>query len=106
MKLQQLRYLHEICQHGLSISEAAAALHTSQPGVSKQIQLLEAELGIEIFNRSKNRLSGLTPGGREIVSVAARMLNDAASLKSIAEDFRSEQSGALTVGTTHTQARY
>ena len=106
MNLQQLRYLHEIVRHGLKISDAADALYTSQPGVSKQIKLLEDELGIEIFVRSGKRISGLTGPGKDILEIARRILLDADSLKQVSEEFRAQDSGTLTVATTHTQARY
>ena len=73
MKLQQLRYFSEVARQGLSISKAAAALHTSQPGVSKQLALLEAELGVSVFTRNRNRVSALTPAGRALLSVAQAM---------------------------------
>ena len=106
MKLQQLRYFCEVARQGLSISKAAAALHTSQPGVSKQLALLEAELGVGVFTRNRNRISELTAAGKSLLTVAQRMLDDAETLKRLAQDFGSEKSGSLTVLTTHTQARY
>lgn len=106
MKLQQLRYLHEVARQGLSISEAAQVLHTSQPGISKQIRLLEEELGVDIFVRSRNRMIEITPAGQAILAVAQRMLGDAENLKRLGQDFSSEHSGSLTVATTHTQARH
>lgn len=106
MNLQQLRYLNEIVRHGLKISDAADALYTSQPGVSKQVKLLEDELGIEIFVRSGKRLTALTGPGRDILEIARRILIDADSLKQVSEEFRAQDSGTLTVATTHTQARY
>jgi LysR family cys regulon transcriptional activator len=106
MNLQQLRYLNEIVRHGLKISDAADALFTSQPGVSKQIKLLEDELGIEIFVRSGKRITALTGPGKDILGIAQRILLDASSLKQVSEEFRAQDSGTLTVATTHTQARY
>jgi LysR family cys regulon transcriptional activator len=106
MNLQQLRYLNEIVRQGLNISDAANALYTSQPGVSKQIKLLEDELGIEIFVRNGKRITALTEPGRAILEIAARMLHDAGNLKQVSEEFRTQDSGALTIATTHTQARY
>ncbi len=106
MKLQQLRYFCEVARQGLSISKAAAALHTSQPGVSKQLRLLEEELGLPMFTRNRNRVSELSPAGKALLAVAQRMLDDAETLKRLAQDFGSEKSGSLTVLTTHTQARY
>lgn len=106
MNLQQLRYLHEIARQGLNVSEAAAALYTSQPGVSKQVRLLEEELGVTIFVRNGKRLTGITEPGRQVLAIVARMLEDAGNLKRIGEDYAGEASGALDVATTHTQARY
>jgi LysR family transcriptional regulator, cys regulon transcriptional activator len=106
MKLQQLRYLCEVAKQGLSVSDAAVALHTSQPGVSKQIRLLEEELGVEMLVRSGKRVVDLTEPGRAIVAVAERVLREAANLKRVAEDFNQEDAGSFTIATTHTQARY
>ena len=106
MNLQQLRYLNEIVQHGLKISDAAQALYTSQPGISKQIRLLEEELGIEIFVRNGKRISALTEPGKAVLEIAQRMLHDAGNLKQVGQEFRSQDSGSLTIATTHTQARY
>ena len=106
MKLQQLRYICEVARQGLNLSVAAQKLYTSQPGVSKQIRLLEDELGVEIFVRHGKRFVEITPPGRDIVRVAERMLRDATNLKNVAQEFTSEQTGSLTIATTHTQARY
>jgi len=106
MKLQQLRYACEVARQGMNISAAAAALHTSQPGISKQIKGLEDELGIEIFVRNGKRLTGITEPGRAVIAIAERMLADAANLKRAGEDFAAEKLGTLTIATTHTQARY
>jgi LysR family cys regulon transcriptional activator len=106
VKLQQLRYAWEVFRHGNHISAAAEALHTSQPGISKQIKLLEAELGFEIFSRRRNKIIGLTEPGREVVSVAQRMLTDVDNLRNLGEDLVSPSGGSLTIATTHTQARY
>ena len=106
MNLQQLRYLNEISRRGLNISEAADALYTSQPGVSKQIKLLEEELGIEIFVRNGKRITAITEPGKAILEIAQRMLLDTENLKQVGAEFRSQDSGTLTVATTHTQARF
>ncbi len=106
MKLQQLRYLCEVARRDLSVSAAAQALFTSQPGVSKQIKGLEDELGIEIFVRNGKRLTSITEPGRAVIAIAERMLADAANLKRAGEDFAGEKVGTLTIATTHTQARY
>jgi len=106
MKLQQLRYLCEVARRDLSVSAAAQALFTSQPGVSKQIKGLEDELGIEIFVRNGKRLASITEPGRAVIAIAERMLADAGNLKRAGEDFAVEKFGTLTIATTHTQARY
>ncbi len=106
MNLQQLRFLNEIVRQGLKISDAADALYTSQPGVSKQIKLLEDELGIEIFVRNGKRIVAITEPGKAVLEIAQRMLQDAENLKQAAEEFRAQDSGSLTIATTHTQARY
>ena len=106
MNLQQLRFLNEIVRQGLNISEAASALFTSQPGVSKQIRLLEEELGIEIFVRNGKRIVAITEPGKAVLAIARRMLHEAENLKQAAQDFHSQDTGRLTIATTHTQARY
>lgn len=106
MKLQQLRYLVEVENRGLNVSDAAVALFTSQPGISKQIRLLEDELGVRIFERAGKRLTGVTPGGRLVLDQARRVLREAANLSRVGADFATESEGLLTLATTHTQARY
>ncbi len=106
MNLQQLRYAAEIARRGLNVSEAALALHTSQPGVSRQVRALEEELGVGIFQRQGKRLVAVTEAGREILAGIDRALAEIASLKAIAEEHSSEGRGHLTVAVTHTQARY
>ena len=106
MKLQQLRYLCEVVRRGLNVSDAAEALHTSQPGVSKQIRLLEEELGVKILVRHGKRVVEITEPGRIILGIAERILHDADNLKKVGRDFSEEGSGSLTIATTHTQARY
>jgi LysR family transcriptional regulator, cys regulon transcriptional activator len=106
MKLQQLRYIHEVTRHGMNISAAAEALHTSQPGVSKQIQLLEEELGLQIFQRNGKRLSGVTEPGQEIIKLAAQVILGMQNIKQVGDEFGTVDTGTLTIATTHTQARY
>lgn len=106
MKLQQLRYVHEVVRQGLNISHAAEKLHTSQSGVSKQIQLLEEELCLHIFKRHGKRLTGITETGGVIVAMAGRVLREIDNIKRVGEEFNKKDQGALTVATTHTQARY
>ena len=106
MKLQQLRYIWEVANHNLNVSATAASLYTSQPGVSKQIRLLEDELGAEIFSRSGKHLTKITPFGREILSIAGNILREVESIKQLAQEHKSPKSGSLDIATTHTQARY
>jgi LysR family transcriptional regulator, cys regulon transcriptional activator len=106
MKLQQLRYLVQVAKSGLNVSDAAEALHTSQPGISKQIRLLEDELGVEIFVRHGKRVIEITEPGRTILEIARRVLKEADNLKQAGKEFASETTGSLTIATTHTQARY
>ena len=106
MKLQQLRYVAEIAKHGNHLSAAAEAMNTSQPGVSRQIQLLEGELGVEIFRRTRNRIIGLTEPGEEVLAIAKRVSADIAALQAFKMDLESVDEGRMVIATTHTQARY
>jgi LysR family cys regulon transcriptional activator len=106
MKLQQIRYVCEVARQGLNVSVAAHALHTSQPGISKQIKSLEDELGVEIFVRHGKRIAAVTEPGKAVLAIAERILAEAGNLKRAGEDFANEKLGTLTVATTHTQARY
>lgn len=106
MKLHQLRYIREVARQGLNVSTAADALHTSQPGVSKQIQLLEEELKLQIFQRNGKRLIGVTDPGRIILGLAERVMSEMENIKRVGEEFMQEEGGDLIIATTHTQARY
>jgi LysR family cys regulon transcriptional activator len=106
LKLQQLRYIWEVAHHDLNVSATAQALYTSQPGISKQIRLLEDELGVEVFARSGKHLTHVTPAGEVIVDMAGEILRRVASIRRVAEEFSNETKGALSIATTHTQARY
>lgn len=106
MKLQQLRYLVEVARRRLNISEAAEALYTSQPGVSKQIKLLEDELGVLVFERSGKRLTRITEPGKAILDIAERILLETENMKRVGAEFADGESGGLVIATTHTQARY
>ncbi|MBV8306869.1 MAG: LysR family transcriptional regulator, partial [Gammaproteobacteria bacterium] len=106
MKLHQLRYLAAVAQSGLNITAAAQKLHTSQPGVSKQIKLLEDELGFQIFVREGRNLSRITPAGQQVIERALRILQEASAIRSLSTELRDEGKGSLSIGTTHTQARY
>jgi LysR family cys regulon transcriptional activator len=106
VNLQQLRYLCAIVDHGLNVSDAADALFTSQPGISKQVRALEDELGVPVFVRHGKRLAALTPAGAQVVGTARQALRAVENLKRVGAEFRSEDTGTLSIATTHTQARY
>jgi LysR family cys regulon transcriptional activator len=106
MKLHQLRYLAAVAQSGLNITAAAQKLHTSQPGVSKQIKLLEDELGFQIFVREGRNLTRITPAGQQVIDRALKILQEAQSIRDLSTELRDEGRGSLSIGTTHTQARY
>lgn len=106
MKLHQLRYLHEVAKQGLNITNAADILYTSQPGVSKQIQLFEEELGLQIFMRNGKRLVGITEPGRKVLSLAAKVIHEIDNIKRVGDEFSHVETGTFTIATTHTQARY
>ena len=106
MKLQQLRYIWEVAHHDLNVSATAQSLYTSQPGISKQIRLLEDELGVEVFARSGKHLTRVTPAGEAILKTAGEILRKVESIKQVAQEFSNEQKGSLSIATTHTQARY
>ncbi|MGR5128068.1 HTH-type transcriptional regulator CysB [Photobacterium swingsii] len=106
MKLQQLRYIVEVVNHNLNVSATAENLYTSQPGISKQVRLLEDELGIQIFERSGKHLTKVTPAGEEIVRISRDILSRVESIKSVAGEHTHPEMGTLNIATTHTQARY
>jgi len=106
MKLQQLKYIWEVAHHDLNVSATAQVLYTSQPGISKQIRLLEDELGIEIFARSGKHLTRITPAGEAVLKVAGEILGKVDSIKQIAQEYSNDKKGSLSLATTHTQARY
>jgi LysR family cys regulon transcriptional activator len=106
MKLQQLRCLIEVVRRGLNVSDAADALHTSQPGVSKQIRALEEELGVEVFARHGKRLVAVTEPGKAVIAIAERILAETHNLRRAGEEYANDKLGTLTIAATHTQARY
>lgn len=106
MTLQQLRYLLGIADSGLNITAAAERLYTSQPGISKQLKLLEQELGIQLFTRKGKSLAAITPAGHEVIARARRILREVENIRSLASDMSDQQEGTLSIATTHTQARY
>ncbi|MFT6551505.1 MAG: LysR family cys regulon transcriptional activator [Zhongshania marina] len=106
MKLQQLRYIWEVAHHEMNVSATAQSLFTSQPGISKQIRMLEDELGVEIFARNGKHLTRITPAGEAILKTAGEILYKTESIKHIAQEFKNPKKGSLSIATTHTQARY
>lgn len=106
MKLQQLRYIWEISRHELNVSATADSLYTSQPGISKQVRLLESELGIPIFARNGKHLTEITDAGQMIVAIAGEILGKVQDIKHIAQEHKDSKCGVLSIATTHTQARY
>ena len=93
MKLQQLRYILEVAKHDLNVSATALSLYTSQPGISKQIRLLEDELGIEVFARSGKHLTRITPAGEAILEISAEILLKIESIKKVSQEFSNERKG-------------
>ena len=106
MKLQQLKYLLAIADNGLNITAAADRLYTSQPGVSKQLKLLEEELGLQIFTRKGKSLGSITPAGQKVIERARVIMHEVDNIRALASDFYEEEEGSLSIATTHTQARY
>lgn len=106
MNFQQLKSVREAVRCGFNLTEVAAMLHTSQPGVSRQIRELEDELGVDIFVRAGKRLTGLTPPGNELLPIVERLLLDAENLKRAGRDYSAQMEGQLSIAATHSQARY
>ncbi len=106
MNLHQFKFVHEAAKRGLNLTEAAKALHTSQPGVSKAILELEQELGVDIFARHGKRLKSITEPGRHVIKSIDVILNELNNLKRIGNEFSSKDTGTFSIATTHTQARY
>jgi LysR family cys regulon transcriptional activator len=106
MNLHQFRFVQEAARRNLNLTEAAKALHTSQPGVSKAIIELEEELGVEIFARHGKRLKRITEPGEHVLRSIELIMREVGNLKRIGEQFSAQDSGTLSIATTHTQARY
>ncbi len=106
MNLHQFRFVQEAVRRNLNLTEAAKALHTSQPGVSKAIIELEGELGIEIFARHGKRLKRVTEPGQHVLKSIELIMREVSNLKRIGEQYSAQDSGTLSIATTHTQARY
>lgn len=106
MKLQQLRYIVEVADHNLNVSATAESLYTSQPGISKQVRMLEDELGIQIFGRSGKHLTHVTPPGQQVLRFAREIMAKVESIRAVAQEHTQPDQGKLNIATTHTQARY
>jgi LysR family cys regulon transcriptional activator len=106
MKLQQLRYIVEVMNNNLNVSATAESLYTSQPGISKQVRMLEDELGIQIFGRSGKHLTHITGAGQEVIEIAKQILSKVEGIKAVANEHTLPDEGKLRIATTHTQARY
>ena len=106
MKLQQLRCIVAMVRNNLNVSETAASLHTSQPGVSKQIKQLEDELGVQLFERSGRQIISMTAAGKDIIPVAEKILAGTQDISNLGRQHADPSSGELRLATTHTQARY
>ena len=106
MKLQQLRYIVEVLNNNLNVSATAENLFTSQPGISKQVRMLEDELGIQIFGRSGKHLTHVTSAGQEVINIASQILSKVEGIKAVAREHTQPDEGKLRIATTHTQARY
>ena len=106
MKLQQLRYLLAIAENDLNITTAAEKLHTSQPGVSRQLRVLEDELGLRLFTRNGKSLESITSAGHEVIQRAEIIIREVNNIKNLSNELKKDTSGHLSIATTHTQARY
>jgi LysR family cys regulon transcriptional activator len=106
MKLQQVRYIVVVLNNNLNVSATAEVLFTSQPGISKQVRMLEDELGIQIFGRSGKHLTHVTPAGQEVINIAQQILSKVEGIKAVAREHTQPDEGKLRIATTHTQARY
>ena len=106
MNFQQLRSVRETVRCGFNLTEVAHVLHTSQPGVSRQIRELEDELGIALFVRAGKRLTGMTEPGHHVLPIIERILQDSSNLRQAAQEFAAQQNGTLSIAATHSQARY
>lgn len=106
MKLQQLRYIVEVVNHNLNVSSTAEGLYTSQPGISKQVRMLEDELGIQIFARSGKHLTQVTSADQEIIRITREVLSKVDAIKAGAGEHTYPDRGHLYIATTHTQVRY
>ena len=106
MNLHQFRFVQEAVRRQLNLTETAKALHTSQPGISKAILELEEELGIDIFARYGKRLKRVTEPGEQVLKSVEIIMREVANLRRIGDEYSKQDTGTLSIATTHTQARY
>ena len=106
MNLQQIRYVREIARQDLNLTQAAEVMHTSQPGVSRQVREFEDELGVDVFVRQGKRLTALTPACEAVLAICERLLGEVDSLKRVGREFSDADQGELVIAATHMQARY
>ena len=106
MKLQQLRYIVEVQNNNLNVSATAESLFTSPPGISKQVRMLEDDLGVQIFGRSGKHLTHVTDAGQEVIDIARKIMAQVESIKAVSREHNLPDQGKLNIATTHTQARY
>ena len=106
MNLHQFRFVQEAARRNLNLTETAKALFTSQPGISKAILELEAELGVDIFARHGKRLRRITEPGQQVLECIEVIMREVGNLKRIGEEFSMQDAGTLSIATTHSQARY
>jgi LysR family cys regulon transcriptional activator len=106
MKLQQLRYIVEVLNNNLNVSATAESLYTSQPGISKQVRMLEDELGVQVFGRSGKHLTHVTEAGQDVINISREILAKVESIKAVSREYTLPDQGKLNIATTHTQARY
>jgi len=106
MTLTQLRFIVAIADARLNITQAAAKVHATQPGLSKQLKQLEDELGFQLFTRRARSIEAITPAGEKVLKHARIVLAEAANIRAVAANLRRESEGELLIATTHTQARY
>jgi len=98
MKLQQLRYIWEVARHDLNVTATAESLYTSQPGISKQVRMLEDELGVQVFQRSGKHLTEVTPAGTAIIAIAGEILDKVENIRHIAQEFNDQDRGGIVCG--------
>ncbi len=106
MNLSQIELLRVLQQTDFNLSKAAEKMHVVQSAVSRQLQLLENELGSPLFERQGKRLLGLTSLGERVMAEVDQIHRAKINIQTMAEDFRDNRNGTLHIATTHAQAKY